>query len=112
MVADDWSVQVLMKELLLLYRGLVSAMPPSLPALPIQYADFTLWQRESLQRPEMEAQLAYWLSQLAGAPPVLELPTDRLRPPVQSFRGATHLFLLPVPLMTGLVRLSQREQTT
>ena len=85
-VSDGWSMGVLARELTALYAAFLAGRPSPLPELEIQYADFALWQRRRLQGEVLAAELAYWRDQLAGAP-VLELPTDRPRPPVQSFRG-------------------------
>ena len=71
---------VLVRELAALYAAFAAGRPSPLPALPVQYADYAVWQREWLQGEVLEAQLAYWREQLAGAPPALELPTDRPRP--------------------------------
>ncbi|HZF09459.1 MAG TPA: condensation domain-containing protein, partial [Thermoanaerobaculia bacterium] len=92
-VADGWSLEILVGELSALYAG-----ASALPALPIQYADFALWQRRWLAGPVLDTQLDYWRRQLAGAPLVLELPADRPRPAVQTYRGAA----LPVPLPAAL----------
>src|SRR6185503_11279043 len=80
--------------------------------LPIQYADFAAWQRGWLQGEVLEEQLAYWRRSLAGAPPVLELPTDHPRPPVQSYRGTAQPFSLPAGLSASLLELSRREGVT
>ncbi|HEX4963095.1 MAG TPA: non-ribosomal peptide synthase/polyketide synthase, partial [Thermoanaerobaculia bacterium] len=87
-VSDGWSQGVLVTEVARLYVAFVKGEPSPLPELPVQYADFALWQRRWLQGEVLESQLAYWRERLAGAP-VTELPTDRPRPAVQSFRGAT-----------------------
>jgi amino acid adenylation domain-containing protein len=92
-VADGWSLGVLVDELAALYG---SASP--LPELPVQYADFALWQREWLEGDVLAAHIAYWKERLRGARTVLDLPTDRPRPPVQSFRGAARAVTLPVDL--------------
>jgi non-ribosomal peptide synthetase component F len=78
----------------------------------VQYADYAVWQRARLRGGELERQLAYWRAQLAGAPPVLELPTDRPRPPAQTFRGRTQTFALPEELSAALRDLSRREGVT
>ena len=88
-VTDGWSMGVLVRELGALYAAHVSGQPPALPLLPVQYADYAQWQRQWLQGPVLDAQLDYWKHQLAGAPTSLALPTDRPRPAVRSFRGAT-----------------------
>ena len=87
-VSDGWSMGIFSRELSVLYRALVTGESSALPELPIQYADFAVWQREWLQGEVLERQLSYWKKQLAGAPVRLELPTDRPRPAVQSFHGA------------------------
>jgi len=87
-VSDAWSLGVFFRELLSLYEAFSQGEPSPLPELPIQYADFAVWQREWLQNNVLDQQLSYWKEQLAGAPPVLELPTDRPRPAVQTFPGA------------------------
>src|SRR6185369_13703724 len=83
-----------------------------LEELAIQYADFAVWQREWLSGEVLDQQLRYWREQLAGAPAVLELPADRVRPAMQSFRGADQSFLIPERLTTALKELSQREGAT
>ena len=86
--------------------------PSPLPELPIQYADYAVWQREWLAGEVLEAQLAYWREQLQGAPAVLELPTDYPRPAVQSFRGAAHRLELSAELTEDLRKLSRAEGVT
>ncbi|MFL6236364.1 MAG: amino acid adenylation domain-containing protein [Thermoanaerobaculia bacterium] len=92
--ADLWSAEVLIREVTRIYAG------EALPELPVQYADFAVWQREWLDGAELERQLAFWRRELEGAPAGLDLPTDRPRPPVESFRGAA----LPVALGRELSR--------
>ncbi|QSQ25383.1 amino acid adenylation domain-containing protein [Pyxidicoccus parkwayensis] len=111
-ISDGWSLGVFLRELRELYAASVDGRAPSLPALPVQYADFAVWQRQWLRDDALEAQLTYWRAQLAGAPTSLELPTDRPRPPVQTFRGAVHPLHLPAPLAEGLRQLGQREGAT
>jgi amino acid adenylation domain-containing protein len=110
--SDGWSLGVLFRELTVLYEGFVSGHAPSLPELPIQYSDYALWQRESLEGAAMENQLAYWRQQLASAPGFLELPTDHPRPTVQRFRGHWQFRRLPKSLAEALKRLSQRQGAT
>ncbi|HTN83814.1 MAG TPA: condensation domain-containing protein, partial [Sorangium sp.] len=81
-VSDGWSMGVLVRELGALYEAFSRGLPSPLPELPIQYADYAVWQRAWLSGEVLEAQLAYWKKQLSGAPPALELPTDRPRPAV------------------------------
>jgi len=111
-VSDDWSLGVLIGELGALYVAHVNELPSPLPALTLQYADFAAWQRNWLQGEALETQLAYWRAQLQGAPPLLELPTDRPRPAVQTFRGAQVTFELPAELSTAVKTLSQVEGAT
>jgi len=111
-VADGWSIAVFLRELAVLYAACASGQPSPLPALPVQYVDFAIWQHEWLQGELLERQLAYWKSRLAGSLPVLELPTDQLRPPVRTFRGARRSLVLPRPLAAALTALSQREEAT
>ncbi|HEX5706332.1 MAG TPA: amino acid adenylation domain-containing protein, partial [Pyrinomonadaceae bacterium] len=111
-VSDGWSMGVLVREVATLYAAFVQNQPSPLPELSVQYADFAVWQREYLSGEVLEEQLAYWKQQLAGAPPVLELPTDRPRPAVRSLRGAVHSVELPENLTAELKALSQREGVT
>jgi amino acid adenylation domain-containing protein len=111
-VSDGWSMGVLIKEVAALYEAFAAGQPSPLPELPVQYADFAVWQREWLQGEVLERQLNYWREQLGGAPAVLELPVDRARPAVQSFRGAVHGFELGEELRQGLERVSRREGAT
>ncbi|WP_372478223.1 amino acid adenylation domain-containing protein [Nostoc mirabile] len=110
-IADGWSRGILLRELAQCYRALALGQNPSLTELPIQYADFALWQRQWLQGEEMKAQLAYWQKQLADLP-MLELPTDLPRSPLQQFRGATQSELLPRSLLESLKHLAQQQGVT
>lgn len=110
-VSDGWSLGILVRELAVLYETFASGEIPLLPELPIQYADFVIWQREWLQGNVVEEQLDYWKQQLADLP-VLDLPTDRPRPAVQSFRGAACLCELPRWLSAALEELSRQEGAT
>ncbi|HEX6288818.1 MAG TPA: amino acid adenylation domain-containing protein [Herpetosiphonaceae bacterium] len=111
-IGDGWSLRVYISDLLDLYRACVSRSDAPLAELPIQYADFAAWQRQRLQGSYLEQQLSYWKEQLAGAPTMLELPTDRPRPAVQTYEAAWHYLQLPQPLMDGLAALSQQQGTT
>ncbi|MGH9932081.1 MAG: amino acid adenylation domain-containing protein, partial [Pyrinomonadaceae bacterium] len=108
-VADDWSMGIFSRELETLYDSFVAGQLPQLPELPIQYADYALWQHAWSQNGTLEKQLQYWKRQLAGAPPLLELPTDRPRPAGPTFRGAHLALMLPQELRDRLITLSQRE---
>ena len=101
-VFDGWSRGVLYRELSDLYRAYRSSKPSPLPELPIQYADFAVWQRCALEGNTLDEQLAYWKRQLGGALPVLELPLDRPRPAVQDHDGARELMTLPENLTNAL----------
>ncbi len=111
-VSDAWSLGVFIRELAVLYDAFSKEKPSPLPDPPLQYADFTEWQREWLQGEVMEAQLDYWRQRLAGAPPALALPTDYPRPAVQTSRGAKLSLSLPKPLAKALQELSRREGAT
>jgi len=111
-VSDRWSMGVLSEELGALYSALSQGVVPSLHDLPIQYADFAAWQRSWLQGTALDEQLAYWKKQLAGAPRVLELPTSRTRPAVQTFRGSSQSRILSHDLVEQLAAFSQREGAT
>jgi len=111
-ISDAWSLGVLFGELATLYEANRSGKEASLPELPIQYADYTMWQREWLQGEVLKEQLDYWKKQLEGVPPTLELPTDRPRPAVQTFRGMSQTIALSKTLSGQLKRLSQQEGAT
>ncbi|HEX3128845.1 MAG TPA: amino acid adenylation domain-containing protein [Thermoanaerobaculia bacterium] len=111
-VSDNWSMEVLVRECTLLYQTFAQGRPSPLPELPIQYPDFAVWQREHLRGEVLEAQLSYWREELAGAPALLELPTDRPRPPVQTFRGAVLTSVLPAELADGLRQSAKRQDAT
>ena len=108
-VSDGWSYGVFFRELGVLYDAFVAGRPSPLPELPIQLSDFAAWQREWLQGPVQQEQLAYWRERLAGVPPALELPLDRLRPAVQTHRGELARLDLPAGLAAGLRELARRE---
>ncbi len=110
-VADGWSLGILVREMGQLYGAYASAQPSRLPELPIQYADFAVWQRGWLQGQVLEEQLNYWKRCLRDVP-VLELPTDRARPSVQSYNGASERAVISKELLDGLNELGQREGVT
>jgi amino acid adenylation domain-containing protein len=111
-VSDGWSMGVLLKELAALYRAGVTGEPARLPELPLQYADYAVWQRRQLASDKPGRQLAYWKQRLAGAPAVLELPTDRPRSAASSGRAARATRALPKRLTDDLKELSRREGAT
>ncbi|HMW01978.1 MAG TPA: condensation domain-containing protein, partial [Acidobacteriota bacterium] len=111
-VFDGWSSGVLFRELAQIYRALHQRQSPGLPELPIQYADYAVWQRNWFQGAVFESELAFWKNQLAGIPPLLELPTDRPRPVVRSFQGARQFFEFDESATEKLKTLSRQENVT
>lgn len=111
-VDDGWSLGILSREMTAFYEAFASGAPSSLPDLPVQYADFAVWQREYLQGEVLDEQLAYWKKQLANVPPVLELPADRPRAEFGNFSGARVTFELDKELTQQLRKLNQREGVT
>ncbi|HEU5373875.1 MAG TPA: condensation domain-containing protein, partial [Ktedonobacteraceae bacterium] len=111
-ISDEWSIEVLTREVTTLYGAFSAGQPSPLLDLPIQYADYTLWQRERLQGESMNQLLDYWKRRLEGTPEVLELPADHPRPPVQTFQGASLPFQLSTVLNDHLRALSRQEQTS
>jgi amino acid adenylation domain-containing protein len=112
-VSDGWSMGVIMNELNALYVAFAHGQPASLPELPIQYVDYAAWQREWLDTAATLAdQLRYWQQRMGGSLPVLELPTDHPRPPVQSLRGATYSFALSPAFSAELQALGRAEGVT
>ncbi|MEK6278973.1 MAG: amino acid adenylation domain-containing protein [Acidobacteriota bacterium] len=111
-IFDGWSIPIFLKELKTLYEAFAGQRSSPFPELPVQYLDFTLGQREWLQRPALQSQLAYWKKQLADAPPLLLMPTDRPRPPALSFRGNNQLFRFPESLTAKLRQLARAEDAT
>ncbi len=110
-ISDGWSSGLLVQELTTLYAGLQQGTPVELPVLPVQYADYALWQRTWLQGAILERQLDYWKTQLAGLSP-LDLPTDHPRTAIAASRGAQQRVQLPQELSQQLQALSQREGVT
>ncbi|HEX8276243.1 MAG TPA: amino acid adenylation domain-containing protein [Longimicrobiaceae bacterium] len=111
-VGDAWSVGVLLRELSALYAAFREGRESPLPELPVQYADYAAWERRHLRPETLEPQLAWWRGRLAGAPALLELPTDRPRPPVQTHRGAHEPVALPAGLVERLRALGRAEGAT
>jgi len=111
-VFDDWSFAVFLQELAALYEAFCAGRASPLEELPIQYADFALWQRQWLQGEALEKQLSYWKQQLDGAPTLVELPTDRPRPAVQGGKGARQYVMLSKQVSDALKLLSQQEEVT
>ncbi|HEU5380547.1 MAG TPA: amino acid adenylation domain-containing protein [Ktedonobacteraceae bacterium] len=111
LVTDGWSFTILMEELCALYEAFSQGRPSPLSEVPIQYADYVLWQREHLQGQALQSHIAYWKQHLDGLPE-LELPIDRPRPAVPTSRGATHTFVVHQALAEELEALSRREGAT
>lgn len=111
-ISDGWSIGVFIQELSLLYHAFSRDLPFPLPELPIQYADFAEWQRQWFAGEVLETQLNYWKQQLANAPSMVDLPIDRPRPPMQSFRGAHQSIVLPQSLVSAVNHISRRQNVT
>ncbi|MEO4048125.1 amino acid adenylation domain-containing protein [Pseudomonas sp. CAU 1711] len=109
MVADGWSVGVLVDEFSRLYQSLRDGVPAALPPLPVQYADYALWQRDCLQGERLQRHIAFWRQALAGAPQVLALPSDLPRPAQANSAGAAHAFRVPAALVARLQALAQAQ---
>lgn len=112
LVADGWSLNLMRQEVAALYPAFLAGQGSPLPDLPFQYADFAHWHRSWVDSPTVQNQLDYWKQQLASLPPLLELPTDHPRPPVQGYRGGTEFFTLDAELTQHLKALSQRAGAT
>ncbi|MFN6572323.1 amino acid adenylation domain-containing protein, partial [Dendronalium sp. ChiSLP03b] len=110
--ADGWSMGVLINELSACYKAISTGSTAQLPELPVQYADFAVWQRQWLTNEVLERQLTYWKQHLTGAPPLLELPTDRPRPAIQTFRGGTEQLQIDSQLTQQLKKLTQESGST
>ncbi|MBV9109352.1 MAG: amino acid adenylation domain-containing protein, partial [Gemmatimonadetes bacterium] len=111
-VSDGWSMGVLYRELSALYEAYRDGRESPLRELPVQYADYAVWQREQLEGEVLDRQLSYWRERLAGAPELLELPTDHPRPAVQTHRGASVPVELSLELLERLQRLGRSEGAT
>ncbi|MEH2355880.1 amino acid adenylation domain-containing protein [Nostoc sp.] len=111
-LVDGWSTGILMRELATIYSALCNNLSPELPELPIQYADFAIWQRQWLQKEVLQTQLDYWKQLLKNAPTLLELPTDRPRPAIQNYRGAVQYVELSNELSQAIANFSRQEGAT
>ncbi len=111
-ICDGWSTGLLLQELIALYQAFSQGLPSPLAPLPIQYADYALWQREFLAGPAMEEQMNYWKQRLQGELPALSLPVDRPRQAAQSFRGACLPFAFCESLTAALTQLGRRQDAT
>lgn len=111
-VSDAWSMQLLLAELRALYAAYAAGLASPLPDLAIQYADFAEWQREWLRGQARDQLLSYWKRHLAGAPALLNLPTDRPRPALSSMRGAMQTLKLPAPTVAKLKAIGNAQHCT
>ena len=109
-VCDSASLGILWRELVTLYDAALRGVPSPLPPLPIQYGDYAVWQRQPAQQERFDADLAYWKEKLLGAPPLLDQPTDRVRPPVFSFRGTKRQFAFDPALASDLRQLCRKQR--
>ena len=110
--SDGWSLGIFMRELAAMYAAAVNNEAPKLPALPVQYSDYAAWQRRTLTGAELERELDYWRTRLAGAPAMLELPADRPRPATPSQKGAWETELFPRALLDALEKLARDNGST
>ncbi|MEL6163173.1 MAG: condensation domain-containing protein, partial [Cyanobacteria bacterium J06628_3] len=111
-ISDYFSMRLLIREITIIYQFLIKGETPQLPKLTVQYGDYTTWEQEWLKSEKRATQLEYWQKNLANYPPLLNLPTDYSRPPVQRFRGARESFALSPELSNSLKNLSQGQNTT
>ena len=111
-LADEWSMEIVHEELERLYEAFSAKQPSPLPDLPIQFADFARWQHDWMKGEVLENQISFWKKELAGAPAILELPTDKPRPGAQSFRGAAEPLHIPSKLLDQLKALGREHQAT
>ncbi|MDR0281377.1 MAG: amino acid adenylation domain-containing protein, partial [Paucimonas sp.] len=111
-VSDGWSMPIMVDELVRLYEGFSQGRETRLDLLPIQYADYALWQRQWMEAGEQQRQLDYWTAQLGGEQPVLELPTDRPRPAIQQLAGARHAVALEPALVDRLKAVAREQGVT
>ncbi|QAU34548.1 non-ribosomal peptide synthase/polyketide synthase [Janthinobacterium sp. 17J80-10] len=111
-MADGWSLDILIRDLAQIYNALVAGRENPLAPLPVQFGDYALWQKEQLAGAHYDRQVAYWRDTLKGVPPMLDLPTDYPRPPVQSYRGRELGFALPFELTRALNEFARKNKTT
>ncbi|MEH1934496.1 MAG: condensation domain-containing protein [Nostoc sp.] len=111
-ISDGWSIGILIRELAEIYEAFSHGLPSSLPELSIQYADFAYWQKQWLQKEVLESQVNYWKQQLSGSLAVLQLPTDRPRPAIQTYTGKKQFFTFPKALSEAVNNLNRQEGVT
>ncbi|MEH2128465.1 condensation domain-containing protein [Nostoc sp.] len=112
MISDGWSIGVLIQELATIYAAFSVGKPSPLPELSIQYADYAYWQRQWLQTDVLQPQLDYWKQQLNGSAPLLQLPTDRPRPAIQTFKGKKEFFTIVGEIKEAVKNLNKQEGVT
>jgi amino acid adenylation domain-containing protein len=108
-ISDAWSMELFKRELVTIYEAYLAGKPSPLPEPPVQYADFAVWQREWLQGEALQKQLSYWKNMLGGDLPVLEMPSDRPRPAISSYRGNFQNVVIPEKLTEKLMVLNRRQ---
>jgi amino acid adenylation domain-containing protein len=111
-ISDRWSLSLYVQEVIRIYEAYCQGLPSPLPELAIQYPDFSIWQTEWLEGETLNAQVTFWKKQLENAPTVLDLPTDKPRPPVQTFQGSSESFYLPIDLASRLNAFSVHQGGT
>ncbi|HEX8091300.1 MAG TPA: amino acid adenylation domain-containing protein, partial [Blastocatellia bacterium] len=111
-ISDGWSVGILVHELTALYNAFLKGEPSPLPELPIQYADYAIWQRRYLSGATLAAQLSHWKQKVAGTSDILELPTDRRRPRIRTFQGARESILLGQGIYQSATEFARQEGIT
>jgi len=111
-ISDGWSMGILIRELITLYEAFSQEKPSPLPEPELQFADFAHWQRQWLSGSVLEGLLSYWRTQLGGSPALLDLPTDRPRPSMQSFRGSKYTFAVHKGLSDAIAELGRQEAAT
>ncbi|MBW4678521.1 MAG: amino acid adenylation domain-containing protein [Microcoleus vaginatus WJT46-NPBG5] len=111
-ISDGWSMGVFLNELAALYEAFCAGNPSPLPELPVQYADFAIWQRQWLQGEVLQSQLNYWKQQLSGHCPQLKFPSNRLKPAASSNRGAKQSFIISKDVSEAIAQLSRQEGVT
>ncbi|MBI3653800.1 MAG: amino acid adenylation domain-containing protein [Acidobacteria bacterium] len=111
-ICDGWSKEILTRELSLLYEGYCHNQPVALPEPELQYSDFALWQRERFDKGALDHELAYWRAQLSSTPSVLEIPTNQMRQPVQTYRGDTYTFTLDQDCGDRIRKLGREKGVT
>src|SRR5262249_34286926 len=111
-VADGWSRSIAVREFSARYSSLTSEKKPSIADLPVQYVDYAAWEGEQVLGELFDRQVAYWQAKLAGAPALLELPTDRIRPPMQSFEGDRVDRVIDSDLADDIARYCRRRDVT